>query len=140
MTTMSEDPKEDLINYLISMKKSEIETILSSHNDNPRRFQSIGLAGAELFDISDLIFAQVMSQPEDWLARLDRLLYRAVERVHKQSPTRTGSVMKENLHLRLTDLPPLPEFRRSAVPRAEHHGDLIQVSPACIVPVEDLLT
>ena len=26
MTTMSEDPKEDLINYLVSIKKSDIET------------------------------------------------------------------------------------------------------------------
>ena len=29
MNFFSEDPKEDLLNYLVSMKKSEIETILS---------------------------------------------------------------------------------------------------------------
>jgi len=126
MNVTAGDVNEEFIHYLVTTKRKELEQVLSI--GDLENYQSVSLHSQELLDVSDLLFSQAMSDPEKWFPKLDKLLYMALKRVYEEKNNiMTQWILKEKVHLRVANLPPIPWFQKVAVPKCENVGDVIQL-------------
>ena len=118
--------KRLLLDFLVKNKSKELETILESDNDVKRHV--VHIHSQELIDVSVSLFVKLMSDPDKWMTILDRLLLKALDRVYKAGGGgATARTKKENVQLRLESLPNDPWFQKTAMPRVEEVGQMIQL-------------
>ena len=121
--------KRLLLAYLVKNKSKELETILQSDNDVKRHV--VHIHSQELIDVSVSLFVKLMSDPDKWMVILDRLLLKALDLVYKEGASKVGAVSvrtkKEKVQLRLGSLPNDPWFQKTAVPRVEQVGQMVQL-------------
>ena len=121
--------KRLLLDYLVKNKTKELETILQSDNEVKRHV--VYIHSQELIDVSVSLFVKLMSDPDKWMIILNRLLVKALDLVYKDGSSKAGvataRTKKENVQLRLGSLPNDPWFQKTAVPRVEEVGQMIQL-------------
>ena len=116
--------KRMLLDYLVKNKTKELETILQSENEAKRHV--VLIHSQELIDVSVSLFVKLMSDPDKWMIVLNRMLLKALDLVYKKGAA-SAWTKKENVQLRLESLPNDPWFQKTAVPRVEEVGQMIQL-------------
>ena len=116
---------ENLVDFLVSKKKKDLELILEQKNSDIYHVCSI--SSHELLDISSELFSQTMSNPDKTMAQLDSDLIQALDIIYEQSNNYLFT-KKEKVHLRLSTLFGIPWFQKRAVPQCEQVGDVIQLA------------
>ena len=121
--------KRLLLDYLVKNKSKELENILGSDNDEKRHV--VHIHSQELINVSVSLFVKLMSDPDKWMAILDRMLLKALDLVYQEGASKPGvtttRTRKENVQLRLASLPNNPWFQKTSMPRLEQVGQMIQV-------------
>ena len=117
---------ENLVDFLVSKKKKDLEFILEQKNSDIYHVCSI--SSHELLDISSELFSQAMSNPDKTMAQMDNDLIQALDIIYEQSSNPQLFTKKEKVHLRLSNLLAIPWFQKRAVPRCEQAGDVIQLA------------
>ena len=117
---------EDLVSFLVSNKKKELEAILTTKNTD--NYHVLHIHSQELLDVSTNLFSQAMSDPEKTIPQLDANLLKALDRVYDDGVAKRGLfIKKEKVHLRISHLPAIPWFQKKSVPRSLDFGDVIQL-------------
>ena len=117
---------ENLVDFLVSKKKKDLEFILEQKNSDIYHVCSI--SSHELLDISIELFSQAMSNPDKTMAQFDNDLIQALDIIYVQASNPQLFTKKEKVHLRLSNLLAIPWFQKRAVPRCEQAGDVIQLA------------
>ena len=117
---------EDLVSFLVSNKKIDLETILMRKNTD--NYHVLLIHSQELLDVSTNLFSQAMSDPDKTFPKLDADLMKALDHVFEDREANKGVfIKKDKVHLRISHLPAIPWFQKKSVPRSLDSGDVIQL-------------
>ena len=106
--------EELLVKYLMENKKREIQDILDGAAP-----KSVYIFGQDLLNLDVQQFCKAMNDPMAYLPHLDTALTKAAKHMAEEAHV-------ERLRLRISNLPSIPFFQRSKVPRCEDTGRIVQ--------------
>ncbi|KAI8873047.1 MCM-domain-containing protein [Ramicandelaber brevisporus] len=85
-----------------------------------------------LLDSDPALASQIISFPTQYLQRLDQAAYIAQEQLRKQSPVFKDCDSKQNVHVRLANVPMVPGIVRMGIPRSNAVGRLVAITGTVI--------
>lgn len=83
----------------------------------------------ELMNVSDIVFTNLVIDPDRWFPKLDAILSTALQQLREQLPQveQEGTLLPDNVRIRLRSLPDAPEFQKISVPKCEDVGQTISL-------------